>query len=161
MTRVRTCRQRAASVQTLYILCTYVLLASVFTLSAPVSAQASPFAQVWAAFEQRCLIPFEGFQPARVDDLPPVPDRDGAYLLPKGAVLVLGVEDNLGTRSCTVEGVGLQKGYRAWEAKSLQSGDYRETGTPGLWMSHEWIEPRIIVEKTPGAIRVVESRLEA
>jgi hypothetical protein len=71
------------------------------------------------------------------------------------------VEDDLGTRSCTVEGVGLQKGYRAWEAKALQSGDYRETDTPGLWLSEDWIAPRIIVEKTPGQIRVVETRLEA
>lgn len=148
-------------VHTLCIHCTYVFLTAALTLWSGSAAQASPFAQVWAAFEQRCLIPFEGFQPARVEDLPPVPDRAGAYQLPKGAVLVLGVSDDLGTRSCAVEGVGLQKGYREWEAKSLQSGDYRETDTPGLWMSHEWIEPRIIVEKTPGQVRVVESRLEA
>ncbi len=150
-----------APVHTLYILCTYVFLAGGFTLSSPVAGQASPFAQVWAAFEQRCLIPFEGFQRARVDDLPAVLGRPGAFQLPKGAVLVLGVADDLGTRSCAVEGVGLQRGYREWEAKSLQSGDYRETETQGLWMSHEWIEPRIIVEKTPGRVRVVESRLEA
>ena len=124
-------------------------------------AQASPYAQVWAAFEQRCLIPFEGFQPAQVADLAPVPGRAGAYQLPKGAVLVLGGADDLGSRSCAVEGVGLQKGYRGWVAKSLQSGDYRETDTPGRWMSHEWIEPRILLEKTPGAVRVVESLLEA
>lgn len=124
-------------------------------------AMAGPFAATWAAFEQRCLIPFEGMLAPRVDDLVPVPGRADAYQLPRGAVLVVGGADDLGTRSCAVEGVGLQKGYRGWTARSLQTGDYRETGTPGLWMSHEWIEPRIIVEKTPGAIRVVESRREA
>lgn len=148
-------------VHTVYAKRMYVFLSVAFTLCIPTFAHARPIAQVWAAFEQRCLIPFEDFQPAHVTDLPPVAGRAGAYHLPKGAMLVLGVADDTGTRSCAVEGGGLQKGYREWTAQSLQTGEYRETETPGLWMSHEWIEPRIIVEKTPGVIRVIESRIEA
>ena len=125
------------------------------------AAMASPYYAAWQAFQLRCLAPFERFAPAQTEDLSPVAGRDGAFQLPKGAVLVLGGADETGSRSCAVEGAGLIKGYREWQAAVLQNGKYRETQTPGLWISHEWIEPRIIVEKTPGAIRVVESFLES
>ena len=125
------------------------------------AAVASPYFAAWQAFQLRCLAPFERFAPAQTEDLIPVVGREGAFQLSKGAILVVGAADEMGARSCTVEGAGLIKGYREWQAAALQTGKYRETETPGLWMSHEWIEPRIIVEKTPGAIRVVESCLES
>jgi len=129
--------------------------------SAALTAQANSFQKSWHAFQVRCLLPFEDFQPAVTQDLVPVAGRAGAFHLDNGALLVVGGPEDLGSRSCAVEGSGLVKGYKEWVALALQTGVYRETDTPGLWMSHEWIEPRIILEKTPGAIRVVESELEA
>ncbi len=135
--------------------------AAILLVALGTAGQANPYNKIWQAFEMRCLEPFENFRSARVKDLVRVVGRDGAYHLENGAVLVLGEEDDLGTRSCGVEGVGLSKGYREWTALMLQTGRYRESDTPGLWMSHEWAEPRIILQKTPGAIRVVESEIEA
>ena len=124
------------------------------------SADANSAQDSWKAFQIRCLLPFEDFKPAVVEDLAPVAGRDGAYQLDNGAVLIIGGEDDLGIRSCAVQGSGLVKGYKEWSALVLQTGLYRETDTPGLWMSYEWIEPVIFVEKTPGMMRVVESELE-
>jgi len=135
------------------------IVAAGLFVSSSVSAQSTQTA--WQAFQIRCLLPFEDFKPPIVDDLVPVAGRDGVYQLDKGAMLIVGGEEDLGTRSCSVEGTGLVRGYKEWSALVLQTGIYQETDTPGLWMSHEWIEPRIIVEKIPGKIRVVESLLEA
>ena len=144
----------------LSVFCLYFVGISA-TLGFAPAAEANSFQQSWHAFKERCLFPYEDFKPPLVEDLVPVAGRDGAYQLPGGAVLIVGGADDLGSRSCAVEGAGLVKGYKEWTARALQSGVYRETETPGLWMSHEWAEPRIIVEKTPGKIRVVESELEA
>jgi hypothetical protein len=124
-------------------------------------ASASPYNAIWFAFQDRCLTPFEAFADPIVDDLVPVAGQDGAFQLQNGAVLIVSGDDAMGSRSCAVQGPGLIKGYREWVAQSLQTGLYRESDTPGLWMSHEWIEPRIAIEKTKGAIRVVETFLES
>ena len=133
----------------------------VLTLGPTLPVQASPFDIVWQEFKQRCLERFEDFQTPLVDDLSPVSGREGAFQLPKGALLVLSGSDDLGTRSCAVQGVGLMPGFEQWVTQAQQSGLYRESETPGQWLSHEWIEPRILIEKTDGAIRVVETDLEA
>ncbi len=138
--------------------------ARAFTLALAVvasGAHASPYDALWSEFERRCLTPFEAFDAPVVADLPAVAGRADTYQLANGAVLVLGGETPDASRSCTVKGIGLRKGYRGWVAQSRESGTYRETDIPGQWMSHEWIEPRIVVEKSPVAIRVMESFLES
>jgi len=122
---------------------------------------ANTFQQTWSEFENRCLIPFEDFKPAIVDDLSPIAGRADAYQLENGSVLVVGGSEDFGRRSCSVEGSGLVRGFKAWVATALETGRYRQTDEPGVWMSHEWIEPRILVQKTPKSIRVVETELES
>ena len=113
----------------------------------------------WGEFERRCLIPFEDFAAPVVSDLPK--QADNAFLLPTGAVLKLLGETEDGTRSCVVEGAGLVKGFDAWRKAALASGRYVESGVPGYWLSHEWIEPVIAVEKSKRAVRVVETERES
>ena len=113
----------------------------------------------WAEFERRCLIPFEDFAAPVVSDLPK--HGDNAFLLPTGAVLKLVGATDDGTRSCIVEGAGLVKGFTKWRDDARATGRYVESDQPGYWLSHEWIEPVIAVEKSERAVRVVETELES
>lgn len=122
-------------------------------------AGASGMDAAWGEFERRCLIPFEDFAAPVVSDLPR--RADGAFVLPTGAVLTLLGETDDGTRSCVVEGTGLAKGFEHWRTQVRANGRYVENEAPGYWLSHEWIEPVIAVEKTERRVRVVETERES
>jgi len=120
---------------------------------------ASPYAQNWAAFVTRCLEPFERFAPVDLDGLVEIGHIVDGFHLTKGAMLLLNTDDT-GTRSCTVMGPGLAKGFETWRAQAETDNRYVQIA-PGIWHSSEWIEPVIEVRRGADFVTVVETDLES
>ncbi|MEP4195148.1 MAG: hypothetical protein ABJL99_05855 [Aliishimia sp.] len=124
------------------------------------NVHADPLQKAWVEFEQRCLIPFEDFAPAQVQDLVPVAGKKDAYHLSGGAILELTGAQADGSRACAVRSAKLLKGFEAWLAEAEAKGRYVLDDT-GMWVSHEWIEPVIAVQQSDGVVRVVETERES
>lgn len=127
------------------------------------AGQATSFDQTWAEFERRCLMPFEAFAPPETADLMPHQTTDAAYWLPHAggrlATLIVDPSPADGARACSVQGVGLTKGFDHWLTQATGSGRYVQVAA-NRWHSQDWIEPVIAVIRGDARVTVLETELE-
>lgn len=134
----------------------------------PVAASAD----AWDMFVARCLDPYEHLSLEIIGNLPEQPidqmhDARRVYgPTDEGYLLVLDDAPVIGERACAVEATGepASGAAKAWVEMQLASGRYREADN-GWLVSHEWIEPRLMVRVQSSAARtsfaVVETDLES
>lgn len=131
-------------------------------LALPAVAQAGPG---WDAFVARCLDPFEHQSLPIVDglDAQPADSMHEARRVFAGHdfVLFLDAAPTEGERACAVEPAhkGDDPMARDWVTVQLAKGRYVQDA--GWLVSHEWIEPRVMVQIEAGTFRVVETDLES
>jgi hypothetical protein len=135
------------------------------------SASAAQVGTAWEMFVHRCLDPFEHQTLPVVDGLraQPVDQMHEARRVfgptPEGFVLVLDAAPKVGERACIVEVATeeITQAEVAWRHTQLSEGRYTPDGD---WLvSHEWIEPRVMVRSEASPSRtfytVVETDLES
>lgn len=134
-------------------------------------ASAAQAGTAWDMFVARCLDPFEHQALPVVDGLAaqPVDQMHEARRVygpsAEGYLLVIDAAPTVGERACIVEWArkDMSGAASAWRSAQLAEGRY----TPeGAWMvSHEWIEPRVMVRSEATDARtihvVVETDLES
>ena len=125
----------------------------------------------WDMFVARCLDPFEHQSLPIVDGLDPLPvDQTHAARRvygpsAEGYVLVLDGAPEIGERACAVivSRKDLSPQADVWLDAQMTAGRYVPEG--GWLMSHEWIEPRVMVRAeqsdTGSLFVVVETDLES
>lgn len=129
-------------------------------------------ADAWDMFVARCLDPYEHLSLEIVGDLPRQPQdqmheaRQVFGPSDEGYLLVLDAAPTTGERLCAVEVPAREKSQSAddWFEVQLSGGRY-VTGEDGWVMTHEWIEPRLMVRADVSDKRtfyaVVETDLES
>ncbi|WP_415404611.1 hypothetical protein [Tateyamaria sp. SN3-11] len=152
----------------LFAACTRALLAICATFAISGAAQAGT---AWDMFVARCLDPFEHQTLPITDGLKaqPIDQMHEARRVygptEEGFVLVLDAAPSEGERACVVEVAAkeMTDAELAWRYAQLSAGRY---APEGAWLvSHEWIEPRVMVRTGSSQARtfyaVVETDLES
>ena len=111
----------------------------------------------WAAFEERCLLPYSQTFAPHADGLEPL-DGEGRYALPGGDVLILGAFE-----ACAVEnGPDMAAAFERWLNGEISAGRFLRDND-GSALSTTWREPRMRVTLMPETTTVIaeETDLES
>ncbi|WP_152544487.1 hypothetical protein [Actibacterium mucosum] len=111
----------------------------------------------WAAFEERCLLPYSQIFAPHADGLQAL-DGDGRFALPGGDVLILGDFE-----ACAVEnGPEIAGAFETWLEREIAAGRFLRD-EDGSALSTTWREPRMRVTLMPETNTVIaeETDLES
>ena len=130
----------------------------------PMAAQAGG----WEEFQARCLDAYENLATPIVEDLEPVDSQENepGYRLSDSETLVVELIPDDATSACRLDDkTGKSaEGFDKWIAAAVAAGRYDKV-SDNTWNSHEWIEPRVAVQKLQQGdtvvLRVMETDLES
>lgn len=160
---------RKRDTQRVHRLCT--ACAPIVCLALITAAGSARAGTAWEMFVERCLDPFEHQSLPIVDGLAPQPgdqmhDARRVYgPSAEGYLLVLDAAPTVGERACAVEVPRAERSNdaQAWQEAQIAEGRYVPEN--GWLMSHEWIEPRVMMRAELSDNRtfytVVETDLES
>jgi len=128
----------------------------------------SVHADGWSEFHARCLSALEALVSPVVAGLGDGEATNGVrrYALPDGLHLLVEMTPPDGLSACSVNDPTGQAevGFDTWIAEAVAAGRYI-LAKPGTWLSNQWTEPVLAVEKHRAdvgvTLRIVETRHEA